>query len=66
MCPYLGRSLSCKTKKSAEVIVVEGNEPIERLEVSRFNEGLNVKFVPNAVRRFRFRACQPYDKRNRN
>ena len=30
-------------KKSAEVIVVEGYEPMEGLEDSRINEGLNVK-----------------------
>jgi hypothetical protein len=30
-------------KKSAEVIVVDGNEPVRKPEDSHFNEGLNVK-----------------------
>ena len=42
---YRGRS-SCpragQAKKSAEVIVVRGNEPMKRLEDSRSNEGLNM------------------------
>jgi hypothetical protein len=48
MCPYLGRSPDVVhiKEKSAEVIVVESNEPSPprtKMEVSRFNEGLNVK-----------------------
>ena len=35
-----------KTKeKSAEVIVVVGNEPLERTEVSQNSEGLNIKLL---------------------
>jgi len=30
-------------KKSAEVIVVVGNEPLEKTEVSQSSEGLNIK-----------------------
>ena len=30
-------------EKSAEVIVVEGYEPMRELEVSQLNEGLNIK-----------------------
>jgi len=30
-------------RKSAEVIVVVGNEPLERTEVSQNSEGLNIK-----------------------
>ena len=33
-------------KKAAEVIVVVGNEPLERTEVSQNSEGLNVKWLP--------------------
>ena len=42
---YRGRSSSFfKTKKkSAEVIVAVGNEPLERTEVSQNSEGLNIK-----------------------
>ena len=42
---YRGRSSAFfKTKKkSAEVIVVVGNEPLERTEVSQNSEGLNIK-----------------------
>jgi hypothetical protein len=45
---YRGRSSAFfKTKKkSAEVIVVVGNEPLERTEVSQNSEGLNVKWLP--------------------
>jgi hypothetical protein len=57
MCPYLGRSLSCKIRKSAEAIVVEGNEPMEGLEDSRINEGLNVKIVRNMIERFMIKIC---------
>ena len=32
-------------KKSAEVIVVAGNEPLERTEVSQNSEGPNVKWL---------------------
>jgi len=30
-------------EKSAEVIVVEGYEPMREMEVSQLNEGLNIK-----------------------
>ena len=30
-------------RKSAEVVVVESNEPMEKLEDSQFSEGLNIK-----------------------
>jgi hypothetical protein len=42
---YRGRSSLLRVgqaKKSAEVIVVSGNEPMERLEDSQLNEGLNI------------------------
>jgi len=39
-------------EKSAEAIVVTGNEPrIETVEDSQRSEGLNVKFVPNSIRK---------------
>jgi len=42
---YRGRSLLFfqMKEKSAEVIVVVGNEPLERTEVSQNSEGLNIK-----------------------
>jgi uncharacterized protein (DUF427 family) len=44
-CPYPGRSSGYELtkKKSAEVIVFYGNEPMERLEDSQIKEGLNIK-----------------------
>jgi len=33
-------------QKSAEVIVVVGDEPLEKTEVSQNSEGLNVKWLP--------------------
>ena len=39
-------------EKSAEAIVATGNEPrIETVEDSQRSEGLNVKFVPNSIRK---------------
>ena len=38
--------LSNQQRKSADVIVVVGNEPLERTEVSQNSEGLNVKSLP--------------------
>jgi hypothetical protein len=32
-----------ETEKSAEVIVIESNEPIRKMEDSQLNEGLNIK-----------------------
>lgn len=46
---YRGRSLQLRVsevKKSAEVIVVAGNEPMERLEASPSSEGLNIGLFP--------------------
>jgi hypothetical protein len=37
------RSFLEAVKKSAEVIVVNGNEPMNELEVSQVNEGLNIE-----------------------
>jgi hypothetical protein len=45
---YRGRSpkfIQAK-EKSAEIIVVASNEPLERTEVSQSSEGLNVKSLP--------------------
>jgi len=51
---YRGRSWKLRvsyTKKSAEAIVVGRNEPMNELEDSQANEGLNVKQlqIPNGV-----------------
>ena len=43
---YRGRSCQARVgygKKSAEVIVIGSNEPMNEAEVSQSNEGLNVK-----------------------
>jgi hypothetical protein len=43
---YRGRSHRSRVdigEKSAEAIVIEGNEPMNKADVSQFNEGLNVK-----------------------
>ena len=60
---YQGRSSSFfKTKKkSAEVIVVAGNEPLERTEVSQSSEGLNIELFQMLHGVF----IQPCIKRNR-
>jgi hypothetical protein len=59
---YLGRSSSYELarEKSAEAIVVIWKRAVSATEVSPDDEGLNVKFVPNVVRRL----SQPYLKRN--
>ena len=53
---YPGRSWTSfvllEAKKSADAIVVAGNEPRkETVEASQSNEGLNVRFVHNSIRK---------------
>jgi len=53
---YLGRSWTSfvllEARKSADAIVVAGNEPRkETVEASQSNEGLNVRFVHNSIRK---------------
>ena len=38
-------------EKSAEAIVPNGNEPMNKAEVSQVREGLNVRFVCNSIRK---------------
>ena len=53
-CPRVGQA-----KKSAEVIVVSGNEPMERLEDSRTNEGLNIVWFQMMQGSFSVRERSP-------
>ena len=38
-------------RKSADAIVVDRNEPMNKAEVSQVREGLNVRFVCNSIRK---------------